>query len=128
MQVSEYRIRVVENRPAGTALMHLSASDRDAGRNAAVQYRLMTGERDFRLDSSTGLLTSSRPFNREVKPVLRARVEATDGGSPALTGAVDIVVFIDDENDEVRKITSRSVRIYTPLLVLKSLNFYKISR
>lgn len=102
IQVREYRIRVPENRPAGTALMHMSATDRDSGRNAAVQYRLATGGAgDFRLDASTGLLTSRRSFDREVEPMLRTQVEASDGGSPSLTGTVDVLVFIDDENDEV---------------------------
>jgi len=93
---------VTENQPIGTTVTVVEAIDADEGRNAEVRYHLMpAGSRDFRLDATSGLLTTNRQFDRERQETVNISVVSMDSGSPAMSASVDVVVFILDADDEV---------------------------
>jgi len=97
-----YVARVTENQPIGTTVTVVEAIDADEGRNAEVRYQLMpAGSRDFRLDATSGLLTTKRQFDRERQETVNISVVSMDAGRPAMSASVDVIVFILDANDEV---------------------------
>ena len=96
------RARVTENRPAGTTVTVVRATDDDDGRNAEVRYRLLADSgSDFRLDATSGLLTTRRSFDREREETVNITVVAVDRGDPPLSSTADVIVSIVDTDDEV---------------------------
>ena len=100
----DYLASVTENQPAGTTVAVIEAIDPDEGRNAEVNYRLMSASStDFRLDATSGLLTTNRMFDRERQETVNITVMAMDLGYPSLSSTVNVVISILDEDDEVTR-------------------------
>lgn len=100
----EYNANILENQPVGTLVMKVKADDMDAGSNAKVIYQI---PRDLNpetysfltINSDTGELFTSRPFDYEQSVHFQIKVTARDGGDPQLSGTCTINAFIRDEND-----------------------------
>nr|XP_026649047.1 protocadherin Fat 4 [Zonotrichia albicollis] len=99
-----YEVKVPENQELGSVLLTLSATDRDAGANALVTYRI-TEQRPqnysavFLVDSSTGQLSLSQLLDYETTQEFEVKVQASDGGQPALSNETCVVVLVQDVND-----------------------------
>uniref|UniRef100_A0A8C5MXL6 Protocadherin-16 n=1 Tax=Leptobrachium leishanense TaxID=445787 RepID=A0A8C5MXL6_9ANUR len=94
-----YFLSVRENRPAGESVGKISATDRDAGQNGRVTYRLATQETDFQIHTHTGEVSTRRSLDRELQATYQLLVIAQDGGAPprSVTGTIHVTVL--DEND-----------------------------
>ncbi|NXD06594.1 CADN protein, partial [Nothocercus nigrocapillus] len=93
---------VLENQPPGTAVLQVEAYDADLGLNGEVKYGLM--HRDgaslgFSIDPDTGVITTTRSFDRERQRELTLSVTATDQAREPLTGVCQLTVLIADVND-----------------------------
>uniref|UniRef100_A0A8C5NKE2 Cadherin domain-containing protein n=1 Tax=Junco hyemalis TaxID=40217 RepID=A0A8C5NKE2_JUNHY len=85
-----YEVKVPENQELGSVLLTLCATDRDAGANALVTYRIteqrpQTYSPVFLVDSSTGQLSLSQLLDYETTQQYEVKVQASDGGQPTLT-------------------------------------------
>ncbi|XP_033922842.1 protocadherin gamma-A12-like [Melopsittacus undulatus] len=106
-----YRARLAENNAAGALLLTVRASDADWGQNARVRYRLSEGRvRGSPLSSyvsvqaETGALYALRSFDYEEVREVRLWVWAEDGGAPALSSNVSVLLEIVDENDNAPQV------------------------
>lgn len=98
----DYLAQVAENQPAGTTVAVVEAIDSDKGRNAEVRYHLLsTSGADFRLDMTSGSLTTNRKFDREKQETVNATVVAVDLGNPSMSSTAHVSVSILDVDDEV---------------------------
>ncbi|NWX92829.1 CADN protein, partial [Nothoprocta pentlandii] len=93
---------VLENQPAGTAVLRVEAHDADLGLNGQVRYGLL--HRDgaslgFSIDPHTGLITTTRSFDRERQRELPLCVTATDQAQEPLTGLCRVTLLVADVND-----------------------------
>ncbi|XP_058705152.1 protocadherin gamma-A10-like [Poecile atricapillus] len=111
-----YSARVWENNAAGALVLTVRATDADWGQNARVRYRLAEGRvRGAALSSyvsvqaETGALYALRSLDYEEVRELRLWVRAEDGGAPALSSNVSVVLVIVDENDNAPQV------LYPPL-------------
>uniref|UniRef100_A0A8C9AJH2 Protocadherin-16 n=1 Tax=Prolemur simus TaxID=1328070 RepID=A0A8C9AJH2_PROSS len=79
----------------------LRASDPDKGANGQLQYRILDGDPSgaFVLDLASGEFGTMRPLDREVEPAFQLRIEARDGGQPALSATLLVTVTVLDAND-----------------------------
>lgn len=79
----------------------LRASDPDVGANGQLQYRILDGDPSgaFVLDLASGEFGTMRPLDREVEPAFQLRIEARDGGQPALSATLLVTVTVLDAND-----------------------------
>uniref|UniRef100_A0A1I8I5N5 Cadherin domain-containing protein n=1 Tax=Macrostomum lignano TaxID=282301 RepID=A0A1I8I5N5_9PLAT len=78
----------------------VSASDADAGSNAAVFFAILGDTSGlFEVDSGTGKITAVKRLNREAAARYTFQVVAADGGSPARSTTVGVVVQLEDVND-----------------------------
>ena len=94
---SEYRASVTENENAGTEVVQIVATDVDFG---PVTYYLSTDTNAFAINSTTGVLTTVRPLDRESELLSQfLQVNATDSGDPQLFSIVNVFVTILDVND-----------------------------
>jgi len=53
----------------------------------------------FRLDPRTGVLTTTRPLDRESVSRYRLTVNASDRAVPPLASTASVIVYVRDEND-----------------------------
>ncbi|XP_061408402.1 protocadherin-9-like isoform X2 [Lethenteron reissneri] len=116
---AEVNVEIPENSPVGTHVVQLHASDRDAGSNAEVVYRLGTstsgagsgqgGKRLFRLDQNSGLVTVNGLLNREESPVYRIIILATDKGPEPVPATATVTVTVTDVNDNSPTIEIRDI-------------------
>uniref|UniRef100_A0AAR2JL72 Protocadherin-16 n=1 Tax=Pygocentrus nattereri TaxID=42514 RepID=A0AAR2JL72_PYGNA len=92
-------LAVRENLPAGTGFGRVSATDRDAGLNSRLTYRLLHTDRNFQINSQTGELSTRAALDREHQSSYQLVVVVQDGGTPprSATGTAHITVL--DEND-----------------------------
>ena len=94
----DYRVRLLEDLPAGTVVGTAVARDRDAGDNAAVRYSIAAGDDDrhFVIDRLTGVVRLSRPVRFSEREMFNLTVRARDRGAPqslsaSTTMLVDVV-------------------------------------
>ncbi|XP_054024603.1 protocadherin alpha-C1 isoform X4 [Dryobates pubescens] len=97
---------VEENNPLGAFLYQVSASDPDTGENGRVSYMLrnstVAGSPLANLLSvsvANGSIYAKRAFDFEQLKSFYFQVEAKDNGSPALSAAITVNVYISDQND-----------------------------
>ncbi|KAM6953553.1 protocadherin-11 X-linked isoform 2-T2 [Aplochiton taeniatus] len=109
---SEVEVSVPENAAMGTSVTQLHASDADLGSNAQIHFAFSNQitaatKRHFAIDSVTGLITVRQPLDREMTPVHKLIVLASDGSSTPSRATV--VVNVTDVNDNVPSIDTRYI-------------------
>ncbi len=109
---SEVEVNVPENAPMGTSVTHLHATDADLGSNAQIHFSFSSQispatKRHFAIDSTTGLITVKQPLDREVNPVHKLIVLASDGSSTPSRATV--TVNVTDINDNIPSIDTRYI-------------------
>ncbi|XP_029020737.1 protocadherin Fat 4 isoform X2 [Betta splendens] len=97
----QYFANVKENEPSGSYVTTVSASDPDLGRNGTVKYVITAGDAaKFRINSSTGKITTLVPLDREEKTAYQLQVTAADGGGlRSHTQAIVTVTVIDTQDN-----------------------------
>ncbi|XP_016157050.1 PREDICTED: protocadherin gamma-A12-like isoform X2 [Ficedula albicollis] len=116
-----YSARLAENNAAGALVLTVRATDADWGQNARVRYRLSEGRvRGAPLSSyvsvqaETGALYALRSLDYEQVRELRLWVRAEDGGAPALSSNVSVLLLVVDENDNAPQV------LYPPPAALRA--------
>ena len=96
-----YNASVPENSPSGTSVTTVTADDRDSDANAELTYSIShsSSVEYFNIDSATGKVTVKNVFDYEALKVINVTVTAQDNGIIRLSGAVSLVVYIEDVND-----------------------------
>ena len=94
-----YFATVTENKPSGTYVERVSATDIDIGQNGEVRYSLdkQQGNVPFDVDSSTGLVSTAGLIDRELRSSYMLKIVATDGGG--LEATCDLNITVQDVND-----------------------------
>ncbi|NXN86745.1 PCD23 protein, partial [Bombycilla garrulus] len=102
----EYRARLREDAPPGTAVCRLRATDPDLGANGEVRYAINRRQSDpdgyFAVEERSGVLRIRRPLDREERALHRLVVEARDGGAQpegGLSAQAFVRIEIEDIND-----------------------------
>uniref|UniRef100_A0A8V5GLN9 Uncharacterized protein n=1 Tax=Melopsittacus undulatus TaxID=13146 RepID=A0A8V5GLN9_MELUD len=103
--VKEEVLNIAESSLPGSRFPLEGASDADVGTNAQLSYSLSPSEH-FSLDiqkteeeGESLFLVLRKPLDRETMPIHRLVQTATDGGRPALTGTMELVISVLDAND-----------------------------
>ncbi|KAG8226852.1 hypothetical protein J437_LFUL004093 [Ladona fulva] len=103
---------VLENEPASTSVMILSAADPDLPPNGPpFTYELVGGKQQdyITVEKHSGLVKTTRSIDREITPELGFVVEVADSGTPRMTARHDVRVVVLDRNDSPS--TPRVVRV-----------------
>lgn len=94
------KLSLPENVAVGTATYVAQAHDADAGRNGAVRYTLLEAPPGlFELGSRSGRLALLRPLDYETQPRLHLVLGAADGGTPAQSASMTLLIEVQDVND-----------------------------
>ncbi|XP_072302038.1 protocadherin-16 [Eucyclogobius newberryi] len=96
-----YQVTLPEHTAAGSAVVTVTATDRDSGDNGRITYRVMSSTQEgFYIDPNNGTLFINQraEFDPE-RPSVNIVIEARDGGSPSLSSLTTVQVQISDVND-----------------------------
>ncbi|XP_041796788.1 protocadherin-16-like [Chelmon rostratus] len=104
-----HSIEVPENLEA-LPLFTLRATDQDAGDSGEINYKITAGDPsgDFHLDRQSGVLSTSRPLDREKRAGYTLTVTAQDQGHPPLSSTATVEVTVMDINDHSPQFQSSS--------------------
>jgi protocadherin Fat 4 len=104
---TRYRANVYENKPSGTSVITVLATEKDAGDNGKITYSITFGDTNgkFRVDSNSGLITTTGSLDRETVSLYTLTVTATDNGTTPRSGQSTVEVSVLDRNDQSPKFT-----------------------
>ena len=96
-------IQVLENVTIGSVLLRFTARDGDEGRNAEVKYGIVKGNDHnvFEIGSTSGVLQTRLPLDREQKARYNLEIRASDQGIPEKFVSTTVSVVLRDINDQV---------------------------
>ncbi|XP_038547943.1 protocadherin alpha-3-like [Micropterus salmoides] len=109
-----YQIEIYENVPVGSAVTTVSAIDPDEGPNGEIEYSLSkTLARKvyelFDLNSLSGQIKLKGVLDFEESEIYKLDVEASDKGTPPLTGGCRVIIKMKDVNDNPPEIEVTSL-------------------
>ena len=100
-----YSRSVVEESAAGTVIATVFAQDMDSGSDGMISYDIISSDPPQFIDSFTvnesGVVTTTRPLDRETADLYTLQVVARDGGSPSRQAIATLSVTVLDINDQV---------------------------
>ncbi|KAM3616499.1 uncharacterized protein V6R79_018992 [Siganus canaliculatus] len=104
-----YSIEVPENLEP-SALFTLRATDQDVEQSGEINYKITAGDTsgDFHIDRLSGVLSTSRPLDREKRAGYTLTVTAQDQGRPQLSSTATVEVSVMDINDHSPQFQSSS--------------------
>uniref|UniRef100_A0A3P8TBC2 Si:ch73-379j16.2 n=1 Tax=Amphiprion percula TaxID=161767 RepID=A0A3P8TBC2_AMPPE len=109
-----YKIEIQENVPVGTSVFQMNATDPDEGTNSQIEYSLGKTLKKkvydiFELDKLTGEIIVKGIVDYEENDVYKLDVEASDKGTPPLTGECRVIIKVIDVNDNPPEIEITSL-------------------
>uniref|UniRef100_A0A3P9JRL9 Cadherin domain-containing protein n=1 Tax=Oryzias latipes TaxID=8090 RepID=A0A3P9JRL9_ORYLA len=110
---SLYNVKIMENSPIGSLVLHLNATDSDEGSNSDItySYSLYTSEKTqeiFHLNPTSGEITVRGMLNYEEFNIYDMEVIATDKGANSLSGQCTIKILVEDMNDNHPELSIKS--------------------
>ncbi|XP_053422784.1 protocadherin gamma-B5 isoform X17 [Nycticebus coucang] len=102
-----YRVSLPENVPPGTAVLQVSATDRDEGTNSEIIYSFYKTGQVFSLNSKSGEMRTQKSLDFEEIKEYTIVVEGRDGGG--LVAQCTVEINIQDENDNSPEVTFHSL-------------------
>lgn len=101
---SVYTASITEGAKSGSYVTNVTAVDDDKERSASgipIRYGIGAGNthQAFAINQVTGVITTAGVLDRELIPVYKLIVTATDNGSPPMTGNATVKITLGDVND-----------------------------
>ncbi|XP_053285205.1 protocadherin alpha-8-like [Pleuronectes platessa] len=109
-----YQIEIQENVPVGTSVLKINATDPDEDSGGEIEYNLGKTVKKkvydiFELDKLTGEIRVKGDVDYEENDVYKLDIEASDKGTPPLTGECRVIIKIKDVNDNPPEIEVTSL-------------------
>ena len=104
---------VKENKPVGTHVVTLQPHDPDIDPNRGPYTFVISGTNygKFKLDSASGLITTTAQLDREATSSYNLSVRISDNGSPQQSAVSYCKVLVQDVNDHSPRQTARVVHV-----------------
>ncbi|NWI72015.1 PCDAD protein, partial [Dryoscopus gambensis] len=101
---SLYKVQLPESAAVGTLVARVNATDPDEGSNKEFSYSILSSvpvaKRDlFTIDPKTGEIKLTSTLDFEDVRLHELQIEATDKGTPPLSGHCSVVLEVTDIND-----------------------------
>ncbi|XP_072318668.1 protocadherin Fat 1a [Eucyclogobius newberryi] len=110
---NSYSVDISESTPVGTQIIQVDSSDKDKGPNGAVTYSILGGTDHFAIDEDTGVVTVTKPLDRELQPVYVLKIAARDQAvfEPQLVSTALLKITLEDVNDNPPKFVPPNYRV-----------------
>ncbi|KAM8841936.1 protocadherin Fat 1a isoform 9-T12 [Synchiropus picturatus] len=108
-----YSVEISENTPIGTEIIQVDATDKDRGDNGVVRYSVLGGTDHFAINEETGVVTVTKPLDRELHPYYILKIAARDQAvdEPQLVSTVPLKITLEDVNDNPPKFVPPNYRV-----------------
>ncbi|XP_060032946.1 protocadherin-16 [Erinaceus europaeus] len=111
---SLYQVTLLEHTPPGSAILSVSATDRDSGANGHISYHLASPVEGFSVDPNNGTLFTTmdaEALSQEGPGVVDVVLEARDQGIPGRAARATVHVQLQDQNDHAPSFTLPHYRV-----------------
>ncbi|XP_059402797.1 cadherin EGF LAG seven-pass G-type receptor 1-like [Carassius carassius] len=98
-QSANYQVLVSEDRPVGSTVVIISATDEDTGENARITYVMEENVPQFKIDPDTGAITTQIEIDYEDQASYTLAIIARDSGIPQKSDTTYVEIIILDAND-----------------------------
>ncbi|XP_028302604.1 cadherin EGF LAG seven-pass G-type receptor 2 isoform X3 [Gouania willdenowi] len=98
-QSSHYTVNINEDRPVGTTVVVISATDEDTGENARITYFMEDSIPQFDIDPDTGAVTTQMELDYEDQVSYTLAITARDNGIPQKSDTTYLEILVNDVND-----------------------------
>uniref|UniRef100_A0A8C3EH97 Cadherin EGF LAG seven-pass G-type receptor 2 n=1 Tax=Corvus moneduloides TaxID=1196302 RepID=A0A8C3EH97_CORMO len=98
-QSSHYTVNINEDRPVGTTVVVISATDEDTGENARITYVMEDSIPQFRIAAETGAVTTQMELDYEDQVSYTLAITARDNGIPQKSDTTYLEILVSDVND-----------------------------
>ncbi|KAM6981263.1 cadherin EGF LAG seven-pass G-type receptor 2 [Aplochiton taeniatus] len=98
-QSSHYTVNINEDRPTGTTVVIISATDEDTGENARITYFMDDSIPQFDIDPDTGAVTTQTELDYEDQVSYTLAITAKDNGIPQKSDTTYLEILVNDVND-----------------------------
>ncbi|KAJ8281254.1 hypothetical protein GJAV_G00065390 [Gymnothorax javanicus] len=104
-----YTGQVFESASVGTAVLQVTALDKDKGSNAEIIYSIESGNvaNAFAIDPVLGTVTVSKELDRNTRNRFELTVKATDKGTPALSATATVHIEVTVSDNAAPRFTER---------------------
>ncbi|OQV21497.1 Cadherin-related tumor suppressor [Hypsibius exemplaris] len=97
-----------------TEILKVHATDPDTGSGGEVQYRLISPENDFSIDTFSGVVRLNDADSLDSKPSFRLEIIAFDRGEPSLSATATCIVTVVHENLHAPRFTRSKYAVDVP--------------
>uniref|UniRef100_A0A8C3RDC2 Cadherin EGF LAG seven-pass G-type receptor 2 n=1 Tax=Cyanoderma ruficeps TaxID=181631 RepID=A0A8C3RDC2_9PASS len=98
-QSSHYTVSINEDRPVGTTVVVISATDEDTGENARITYLMEDSIPQFSIAAETGAVTTQMELDYEDQVSYTLAITAQDNGIPQKSDTTYLEILVSDVND-----------------------------
>uniref|UniRef100_A0A8C5T0W3 Cadherin EGF LAG seven-pass G-type receptor 2 n=1 Tax=Malurus cyaneus samueli TaxID=2593467 RepID=A0A8C5T0W3_9PASS len=98
-QSSHYTVNINEDRPVGTTVVVISATDEDTGENARITYLMEDSIPQFCIAAETGAVTTQMELDYEDQVSYTLAITARDNGIPQKSDTTYLEILVSDVND-----------------------------
>uniref|UniRef100_A0A8C8FMX4 Cadherin EGF LAG seven-pass G-type receptor 1a n=1 Tax=Oncorhynchus tshawytscha TaxID=74940 RepID=A0A8C8FMX4_ONCTS len=98
-QSTNYQVTIGEDRPVGSTVVVISATDEDTGENARISYVMEDNVPQFKINPDTGAITTQIEIDYEDQASYTLAVIARDNGIPQKSDTTYVEIIVLDAND-----------------------------
>ncbi|XP_076127975.1 cadherin EGF LAG seven-pass G-type receptor 1-like [Alosa pseudoharengus] len=98
-QSANYQVLVSEDRPVGSTVVVISATDEDTGENARITYVMEDNVSQFKIHPDTGAITTLTEIDYEDQASYTLAIIARDNGIPQKSDTTYMEIIVLDAND-----------------------------
>ncbi|XP_074408570.1 protocadherin alpha-8-like [Zonotrichia albicollis] len=116
---SVYKVQILESAEVGTLVTRVNATDPDLGSNSKVTYIATSfippsGKDVISINPNTGEIRLTAALDFEEVSIFDFRIEATDQGTPPLSGHCNVELQVVDVNDNAPEVWVTSLSVPVP--------------
>ncbi|XP_048175536.1 protocadherin alpha-3-like [Corvus hawaiiensis] len=116
---SVYKVRLLESAEVRTLVVRVNATDPDEGSNKEFSYSILSsipiGNKElFTIDTKTGEIRLTGTLDFENVRLHELQIEATDKGTPPLSGHCSVELEVLDVNDNAPEVWVTSLSVPVP--------------
>ncbi|XP_057242142.1 protocadherin alpha-2-like, partial [Malurus melanocephalus] len=116
---SVYKVQLLESAAEGTLVARVNATDPDEGTNKEFSYSILNsvplGHKDlFTINTKTGEIRLGGTLDFEGVRLHELQIEATDKGTPPLSGHCSVELEVLDVNDNAPEVSVTSLSVPVP--------------
>uniref|UniRef100_A0A3B5B7U1 Cadherin EGF LAG seven-pass G-type receptor 1 n=1 Tax=Stegastes partitus TaxID=144197 RepID=A0A3B5B7U1_9TELE len=98
-QSANYQVMLSEEKPVGSTVVVISATDEDTGENARITYVMEDNVPQFKIDQDSGAITTQMEIDYEDQASYTLAIIARDNGIPQKSDTTYVEIIILDAND-----------------------------